>query len=174
KAIADEEQKRNDATAAENAARVKAVSELDTRTADALANETAERIRAVSSEAKARADALLNEENNREAAISSLSSQLQTAAESLAQQISQVAAGTGEQFDPLNIWYFDTNNEGWTEDDNGYTPMIVTDDGWLKADNSTSSARSPNNLDINAAAYRFIKFRLKKVGNPAWNGRLLW
>ncbi|EOE1060517.1 carbohydrate binding domain-containing protein [Klebsiella pneumoniae] len=174
KAIADEAQKRNDALAAENAARVKAVSELDTRTADALANETAERIRAVSSEAKARADALLNEENNREAAISSLSSQLQTAAESLAQQISQVAAGTGEQFDPLNIWYFDTNNEGWTEDDNGYTPMIVTDDGWLKADNSTSSARSPNNLDINAAAYRFIKFRLKKVGNPAWKGRLLW
>ncbi|HDU4703422.1 TPA: DUF1983 domain-containing protein [Klebsiella pneumoniae subsp. pneumoniae] len=174
KAIADEAQKRNDAIAAENAARVKAVSELDTRTADALANETAERIRAVSSEAKARADALLNEENNREAAISSLSSQLQTAAESLAQQISQVAAGTGEQFDPLNIWYFDTNNEGWTEDDNGYTPMIVTDDGWLKADNSTSSARSPNNLDINAAAYRFIKFRLKKVGNPAWKGRLLW
>ncbi|ELA2894963.1 carbohydrate binding domain-containing protein [Klebsiella pneumoniae] len=174
KAIADEAQKRNDAIAAENAARVKAVSELDTRTADALANETAERISAVSSEAKARADALLNEENNREAAIRSLNSQLQTATESLAQQISQVAAGTGEQFDPLNIWYFDTSNEGWTEDDNGYTPMIVTDDGWLKADNGTSSARSPNDLGIDAAAYRFIKLRLKKVGNPAWNGRLLW
>jgi hypothetical protein len=54
---------------------------------------------------------------------------VQTVNESLAQQISQIAAGTGEQFDSLKIWYFDTNNEGWTEDDGGTVrcplPMMV-------------------------------------------------
>ncbi|WP_181147520.1 hypothetical protein, partial [Raoultella ornithinolytica] len=86
----------------------------------------------------------------------------------MAQQISQIAAGTGEQFDSLSIWYFDTNNEGWTEDDNGSVPMNVTSDGWLKAANSTSSCRSPNNMTIDANAYRFIKLRMKKVGKPVW------
>nr|WP_158666866.1 hypothetical protein [Escherichia coli] len=63
--------------------------------------------------------------------------------ENLARQISQIAAGTGEQFDSLKIWYFDQDAEGWTEDDNGYTPMSVTSDGWLKANNPTSTCRSP-------------------------------
>ncbi|PQH15516.1 hypothetical protein C5T93_29615, partial [Raoultella ornithinolytica] len=105
---------------------------------------------------------------NGKEATSNLSTQMQTANESMAQQISQIAAGTGEQFDSLSIWYFDTNNEGWTEDDNGSVPMNVTSDGWLKAANSTSSCRSPNNMTIDANAYRFIKLRMKKVGKPVW------
>lgn len=94
--------------------------------------------------------------------------------ENLARQISQIAAGTGEQFDSLKIWYFDQDAEGWTEDDNGYTPMSVTSDGWLKANNPTSTCRSPNGLTIDAHAYRFIKMRIKKVGNPTWNAKMFW
>ncbi|MCS5756666.1 hypothetical protein LNP49_25915 [Klebsiella pneumoniae subsp. pneumoniae] len=86
----------------------------------------------------------------------------------------KIAAGTGEQFDSLKIWYFDQDAEGWTEDDNGYTPMSVTSDGWLKANNPTSTCRSPNGLTIDAHAYRFIKMRVKKVGNPTWNARMFW
>ncbi|MDV5722803.1 hypothetical protein [Klebsiella pneumoniae] len=81
--------------------------------------------------------------------------------ENLARQISQIAAGTGEQFDSLKICINDA--EGWTEDDNGYTPMSVTSDGWLKANNPTSTCRSPNGLTIDAHAYRFIKMRVKKA-----------
>ncbi|HBM2881111.1 TPA: DUF1983 domain-containing protein [Klebsiella oxytoca] len=151
-----------------------AVTALDTKTANAISSETAGRVAAVEGEARARADALLQEKNNRQSEISTLKTQVQTSTDSLAQQISQVAAGTGEQFDSLNIWYFDTSNEGWTEDDNGNTPMIVTSDGWLQAANSTASYRSPNNMAIDAAAYRFVKLRLKKVGSPVWAGKLFW
>lgn len=154
--------------------RAAAVSALDTKTANALSSETSNRIAAISDEAKARADAILQEQNSRKSDISTLKTQVQTSTDSLAQQISQVAAGTGEQFDSLNIWYFDTSNEGWTEDDNGNTPMSVTSDGWLKSANSTASYRSPNNMAIDAAAYRFVKLRLKKVGSPVWAGKLLW
>lgn len=39
--------------------------------------------------------------------------------------------------------------------------MSVTSDGWLKANNPTSTCRSPNGLTIDAHAYRFIKMRIK-------------
>jgi hypothetical protein len=38
--------------------------------------------------------------------------------ESLARQIAN-SAGSGQQFDSFSIWYFDKDNEGWTEDDAG-------------------------------------------------------
>lgn len=150
------------------------VAALDTKTANAISSETAGRVAAVESEARARADGLLQEQNSRQSEISTLKTQVQTSTDSLAQQISQVAAGTGEQFDSLNIWYFDTSNEGWTEDDNGNTPMSVTSDGWLQSASVTASYRSPNNMAIDAAAYRFVKLRLKKVGSPVWAGKLFW
>ena len=174
KAIADSTSSLNAKISKEASDRASAISALDTKTANAINSETSSRITSIESEAKARADGLLQEKNNRQSEISNLSTQMQTANESLAQQISQVAAGTGEQFDSLNIWYFDTNNEGWTEDDNGSIPMSVTNDGWLKAANITSSCRSPNNMTIDANAYRFIKLRIKKVGNPVWIGKLFW
>uniref|UniRef100_UPI003855B729 phage tail tip fiber protein n=2 Tax=Klebsiella pneumoniae TaxID=573 RepID=UPI003855B729 len=52
--------------------------------------------------------------------------------------------------------------------------MSVTSDGWLKANNPTSTCRSPNGLTIDAHAYRFIKMRIKKVGNPTWNAKMFW
>ncbi|MFX3419981.1 phage tail protein, partial [Klebsiella pneumoniae] len=174
KAIADSASSLSDKIEKEVTDRVKAVSDLDTKTANAISSESSSRIAAISDEAKTRADAILQEKNSRQAEIKNVSAQMQTANESLAQQISQVAAGTGEQFDSLNIWYFDTNNEGWTEDDGSSVPMNVTSDGWLKSANSTSSCRSPNNMAIDANAYRFIKLRIKKVGNPVWAGKLYW
>ncbi|HHC4132482.1 phage tail protein [Klebsiella pneumoniae] len=171
----------SDATAAldtkiskEASDRASAISALDIKTANAINTETLNRISSIEGEARARADALLQEKNNRQSEISNLSTQVQTVNESLAQQISQIAAGTGEQFDSLKIWYFDTNSEGWTEDDGSTVPMAVTDDGWLKSSNSTASCRSPNNMVIDANAYRFLKLRIKKVGKPTWSGKLYW
>ncbi|EPV2314038.1 phage tail tip fiber protein, partial [Klebsiella pneumoniae] len=136
--------------------------------------ETNDRIADVNDSAKQAADQLLSAKNELKTSIDSLSEVVTSGDENLARQISQIAAGTGEQFDSLKIWYFDQDAEGWTEDDNGYTPMSVTSDGWLKANNPTSTCRSPNGLTIDAHAYRFIKMRIKKVGNPTWNAKMFW
>lgn len=140
----------------------------------AIQKETNDRIADVNDAAKQAADQLLSAKNELKTSIDSLSEVVTSGDENLARQISQIAAGTGEQFDSLKIWYFDQDAEGWTEDDNGYTPMSVTSDGWLKANNPTSTFRSPNGLTIDAHAYRFIKMRIKKVGNPTWNAKMFW
>lgn len=140
----------------------------------AIQKETNDRIADVNDAAKQAADQLLSAKNELKTSIDSLSEVVTSGDENLARQISQIAAGTGEQFDSLKIWYFDQDAEGWTEDDNGYTPMSVTSDGWLKANNPTSTCCSPNGLTIDAHAYRFIKMRIKKVGNPTWNAKMFW
>ncbi|HFP9276467.1 TPA: DUF1983 domain-containing protein [Klebsiella quasipneumoniae subsp. similipneumoniae] len=150
------------------------LSQVNTTLTNAVKQETADRIADVNAKAAQAADELLAATQGIEASIESLSEAVTSGDENLARQISQIAAGTGEQFDSLEIWYFDKDAEGWTEDDNGYTPMSVTSDGWLKANNSTSTCRSPNGLTIDAHAYRFIKMRIKKVGNPTWNAKMFW
>ena len=150
------------------------LSQVNTTLTSAVKQETADRIADVNAKAAQAADELLAATQGIEASIESLSEAVTSGDENLARQISQIAAGTGEQFDALEIWYFDKDAEGWTEDDNGYTPMSVTSDGWLKANNSTSTCRSPNGLTIDAHAYRFIKMRIKKVGSPTWNAKIFW
>ncbi|HHT4618989.1 TPA: TipJ family phage tail tip protein [Klebsiella pneumoniae] len=150
------------------------LSQVNTTLTNAVKQETADRIADVNAKAAQAADELLAATQGIEASIESLSEAVTSGDENLARQISQIAAGTGEQFYSLEIWYFDKDAEGWTEDDNGYTPMSVTSDGWLKANNSTSTCRSPNGLTIDAHAYRFIKMRIKKVGSPTWNAKMFW
>ncbi|HHS9650000.1 TPA: TipJ family phage tail tip protein [Klebsiella oxytoca] len=140
----------------------------------AVKQETADRIADVNAKAAQAADQLLNEKNERVAAIDNLQTIIQDGDESLARQISEISAGSGQQFDSFSIWYFDKGNEGWTEDDAGQVPMQITDDGWLKALNSTASCRSPNGQTIPASSYRTVMLRIKRVGNPAWKGRLYW
>ncbi len=152
----------------------RSLSQVNTTLTNAVKQETADRIADVNAKAAQAADELLAATQGIEASIESLSEAVTSGDENLARQISQIAAGTGEQFDSLEIWYFDKDAEGWTEDDNGYTPMSVTSDGWLKANNSTSTCRSPNGLTIDAHAYRFIKMRIKKVGSPTWNAKMFW
>ncbi len=140
----------------------------------AVKQETADRIADVNAKAAQAADQLLNEKNERVAVIDTLQTIIQDGDESLARQISEISAGSGQQFDSHSIWYFSDSNEGWTEDDAGQVPMQITDDGWLKALNSTASCRSPNGQTIPASSYRTVMLRIKRVGNPAWKGRLYW
>ncbi len=136
-----------------------------------LAKEITDRKKAITDEAAARGQALLTEKNERVADISNVNQTIQTTTESLAQQIAQVSAGTGSQFDPAKIWYFDSTAEGWSG--NG-TPTIVN--GWLRPANHASDpyVASPATLGITAAAYRFLKLRIRKVGAPAWAGEIRW
>ncbi|WP_412098983.1 phage tail tip protein [Klebsiella michiganensis] len=140
----------------------------------AVKQETADRIADVNAKAAQAADQLLNEKNERLASIDNLQTIIQDGDESLARQIAEISAGSGQQFDSFSIWYFDKDNEGWTEDDAGQVPMQITDEGWLKASNSTASCRSPNGQKIPGSSYRTVMLRIKRVGNPAWKGRLYW
>ncbi len=136
-----------------------------------LAQEVTDRKKAITDEAAARGQALLTEKNERVADISNVNQTIQTTTESLAQQIGQISAGTGSQFDPAKIWYFDSTVEGWTG--NG-TPTIV--DGWIRPANHATDpwVASPGSLGVNSSSYRFVKLRIRKFGAPGWAGQLRW
>ncbi|MFK3845101.1 host specificity factor TipJ family phage tail protein [Stenotrophomonas sp. NPDC078853] len=125
----------------------------------------------VAEEEAARIQAMLNAKLEWKADIAVETTARQTDVESLARQVSSVAAGSGTQFDSKQVWYFDTTVEGWTG--NG-TPTIV--DGWLRPANQASNPyiTSPAALAVDGAAYRFIKLRLQRVGTPTWRGLVQW
>ncbi|MCX5592018.1 host specificity factor TipJ family phage tail protein [Alcaligenes endophyticus] len=81
--------------------------------------------------------------------------------ESVVQQMSQLQAGIGEQFDYAKMWYWEGNREGWSGS--------VIDGSWLRPVDSVGYVVSPRGLDVNGAEYPQVRLRLKKVGNPAWN-----
>ena len=124
--------------------------------------------------AKEAADNLLSAKNEVESQISSTNTTMQDGFDSLAQQIASVSAGTGEQFDSLKIWYFDKGPEGWSQYDSGTTFLPTTDEGWILPAGSSSTMRSPNPLSIDGDAYKYIRLRIQRVGNPTWRGALYW
>ncbi|WP_223107546.1 hypothetical protein [Stenotrophomonas sp. AS012628] len=130
-----------------------------------------EAMQAISAEAQARIDAILNEKMAREAAISREEQLRQSADESLARAVSEVAAGSGTQFDSIKLWPFNQTIEGWTG--NG-APTLV--DGWLRPANHATApwVQSPVALAVDGSAYRFVKLRVKRVGSPTWSGFLQW
>lgn len=170
------------AIADEAAARSAAISQASQNAATALANEVANRAaaidvettartNAINAEANARATALLNEQNSRDAAITEERILRQSGDESLSVAISQVSAGTGTQFDPINIWNFDTTPEGWSG--NG-APTI--EDGWLRPADAAENPYiySPTGLAVAGESFRFVKLRIRKGGAPVWAGALSW
>ena len=80
----------------------------------------------------------------------------------LSQQITSLSVGAQTQFDTAEIWHFDTSNEGWSG---------LWEDGWLIVNGN--SIQSPP-LNIDATRYRQVKMRLRKVGEPDWDGRMNW
>ncbi len=138
----------------------------------AVRQEVADRIADVNAKAAQAADQLLNEKNERVAAIESTQQIIQDINNSLATQMAQISAGTGEQFDSQAIWYFDNDREGWTS--NGGIPSVI-ENGWLRPTNHATDAyiTSPV-ISISGKAYRFLKLRLKKTGTPVWSGQVRW
>jgi hypothetical protein len=88
----------------------------------------------------------------------------------LAQQITLLSAGAGEQFDWASIWYFDATAEGWTG--NG-TPTVAA--GFLRPANASDPyVISPDALALDGAKYIQMRLRVRKYGNPTWAGQLRW
>lgn len=89
----------------------------------------------------------------------------------LAQQITLLSAGAGEQFDWKAIWYFDDGVEGWTG--NG-TPTVSQ--GWLRPADQASDAYvvSPTGIDSDGNKYSQVRLRIRKTGTPTFAGYLWW
>lgn len=117
---------------------------------------------------------LLATKNEVEAQISTTNTTMQDGFDSLAQQMASISAGTGEQFDSLAIWYFDNGPEGWASDDANTNLLTVDQDGWIYPAGAASTMRSPNPLAIDARSYKYMRLRMKRVGNPSWAGKLYW
>lgn len=90
---------------------------------------------------------------------------------SLAQQITLLSAGAGEQFDWKKIWYFDEGVEGWSG--NG-TPTITN--GFLRPANQASDAHvfSPTGIASDGNQYGQVRLRIRKIGSPTFAGYLWW
>ncbi|WP_159054947.1 hypothetical protein [Stenotrophomonas maltophilia] len=126
----------------------------------------------LANEERARIQSVLNEKTERTADINAVNTKVQNGLDSMARSLAEVAAGSGTQFDSAGIWHFNAGLEGWT---GVYgTPTIA--DGMLRPINTTNNSgiQSPAPLNIDGAAYRFIKLRMRKVGNPAWMGLIRW
>lgn len=89
----------------------------------------------------------------------------------LAQQITLLSAGAGEQFDWKSIWYFDSGIEGW--DGNGAPTASA---GWLRPadDGADPYATSPTGIGADGAKYSQMRLRIRKTGAPVWEGFLWW
>lgn len=167
-------------TAAGLAQEVKDRASGDAATAQKAASDTAAAVAKAETDdaalAKQAADNLLSARREVEAAIETTNVTMQDGFDSLAQQVASISAGTGEQFDSLKIWYFDKDSEGWSSDDGGSIPLPTTDDGWVLPAGSISTMRSPSDAGtlIDGSAYKYIRLRVRKFGNPSWGGRLYW
>nr|WP_081337592.1 phage tail protein [Burkholderia pseudomultivorans] len=184
--LADQAAKLGASIASEQSARQAADSSLssriDTNTA-AIGQNTS----AIQAEQVARASAVDAEANQREllatqlrgaydgADLSKVTSGLigqerdarVTQYESVVQQITQLQAGVGEQFDYAQIWYFTNGVDGWTAQSG--TPTVTA--SWLRPPAVAKGyVQSPASLDINGDEYRQVRLRIRKTGNPGWYG----
>ncbi|MEQ0056553.1 carbohydrate binding domain-containing protein [Klebsiella sp. GG_Kp142] len=185
--LADIQQNAQDITNAANAgaANASAIAQeiLDRKAGDiANANKAAQDVadaiaKAETDDAKVAADAadnLLTAKNEVEAQIETTNITMQNGFDSLSQQMASLAAGTGEQFDSIAIWYYDNGPEGWASNDSNTDLLPVDQDGWVYPAGATSTMRSPNPLAIDARSYKYMRLRMKKVGNPSWAGKMYW
>ncbi|HBX8397795.1 TPA: carbohydrate binding domain-containing protein [Klebsiella pneumoniae] len=185
--LADIQQNAQDITNAANAgaANASAIAQeiLDRKAGDiANANKAAQDVadaiaKAETDDAKVAADAaenLLTAKNEVEAQIETTNITMQDGFDSLSQQMASLAAGTGEQFDSIAIWYYDNGPEGWASNDSNTDLLPVDQDGWVYPAGATSTMRSPNPLAIDARSYKYMRLRMKKVGNPSWAGKMYW
>ena len=81
----------------------------------------------------------------------------------LAQQISLISAGVGEQFDPYQIWHFDSSSDGWTAG--------TYASGWLNVRTETISSPA---FELNGNGYHHVKLRIQKKQSPTWGGLVTW
>lgn len=115
----------------------------------------------------------LNLTDSTNASITNLQTTLNSKIENVAQEVSLVSAGVGEQFDTHLIWFFDgETTEGWISTSG--LPTVLN--GWIKphAGSAEADLISPQVTPFKGSMYPDIRFRVRKIGNPTWAGRIYW
>ncbi|MBD8665301.1 hypothetical protein IFT59_18840 [Rhizobium sp. CFBP 8752] len=89
----------------------------------------------------------------------------------LAAQIGLLSVATASQFDPVKLWLFDTNSEGWIG--NG-APAVSN--GYLRPADHASDPYvvSATGLGVDASKYRQVRARVRRTGGPTWEGLCWW
>ncbi|MDM1739392.1 hypothetical protein HX113_09520, partial [Acinetobacter towneri] len=92
--------------------------------------------------------------------------------DAISKELTFISAGVGEQFDTNIIWFFDGDTEGWTCE---YGLPIISN-GYIRAADYADANYliSPPLENISGSSYPHFRARIKKVGNPVWDGVLLY
>ena len=92
--------------------------------------------------------------------------------DAISKELTFISAGVGEQFDTNIIWFFDGDTEGWTCE---YGLPIISN-GYIRAADYADENYliSPPLENISGSSYPHFRARIKKVGNPVWDGVLLY
>ena len=132
-----------------------------------------------------RVDGVASKTDDNTALVGRLEKTFTSKIESIAQEVTLVSAGVGEQFDTLLIYFFDTieveetettsavwSAEGWTSQGG----MPVVSNGWIRPhlNGANTVLISPVVEAFAGSAYSYVRFRIKKVGNPVWIGELVY
>lgn len=111
-----------------------------------------------------RVDTLNVKHGELEAEVQTLERAMIEGDEALANQIVSLSVGTNTQFDPLKIWHYDSDAEGWTN--------AVWEDGYIRQANSNALKVDIRNLALDNQKYRQIRMRIKKDPDAVFVGRL--
>lgn len=102
----------------------------------------------------------------------SVNARLASQYDTLVQQISEVAVGSGD-FDSRVIWYFDQSSEitGWTTSN----ASIVVSGGYLEV---TATGSIPYfqtaAIAVDGSAYQLVRLRVKRTAGTGWTGTLTY
>lgn len=89
----------------------------------------------------------------------------------LASQMALLTAGNANQFDHVEIWYFDSGVEGWTS--NGGSPTTPSA-GWLRPFFGADTTAISPTISVDGTKYTQVRARIRKVGNPTWDGSIYY
>lgn len=143
--------------------------------AETIAQETLNRIDAVNAEATARQLAVLAEAEDRNTAISTATNILETADLNLAERVDFVTATSNGTFDSKFLWQFDLFPEVGVDTTEGWTNSIgipEVSSGLIKPAFSSDTWMNSPDFTLDGAIFSDIRMRIKKVGNPVWEGSL--
>ncbi|WP_180051106.1 hypothetical protein, partial [Acinetobacter sp. YH12211] len=92
--------------------------------------------------------------------------------DAISKELTFISAGVGEQFDTNIIWFFDDDTEGWTCEHG----LPIISNGYIRAADYADENYliSPPLENISGSSYPHFRARIKKVGNPVWDGVLLY
>ena len=133
--------------------------------------ETNNRISALTAETSARLEDIAEEALARENGFTSITNTITNNVENLQSQIDYTSSVTNGSFDTAYLWSFDTGTaEGWVA--TGGASVIVGNR--LRPPFSVNTHITSPVINVDGATFQRLRMRIRKVGNPVWDGSVLF